>query len=578
MELPTYTNIWKIEKRLYKLYDFRLPIPLPIGLLTAFLAIAVPYMLILTLAGMPFSHTWVWLYVLPPGVLAWLVNRPVLEGKRLPELVLSQLRYLAEPRVWCRMAPVAEKDRVIVVAQVWRGPARLAVAGPAAAVDQAAVVGLPAGAGLAGAELAGAELAGAAESAACAGSAADLERTAQPATPARQAGPAWPHRPAVRAPAAGTAEAVPAADADADSAAAAVNSAAAALGRPAATARAATGSGRSRARAPGGPGQPREPRRSPGAGPPVVTIQAGAAVDAPLHVVERALRTSPARAGTGWHDRVLVVPGGHRPGKPDYVQRDQARARLPVPGPARIVVLGTTAGAGQTVTVLLTGQLLSSLRGEAVAVVDLSAGPGSLTERARQIPRLLPGRQPGSGAGARGQGGPARDRALQVVTAAEDAGTGPRDAGQLIDAVCARYPLTIADPPAADVPRALHAADQLVLVSPAGAEGAGSLAMTLEWLEAHDHAALVQSAVTVLNGVSAQTTVHAERAASVAAGRSRAVVRVPWDAGLSDGGALGAETVRAYAALAGVLISGLAEAGPGAAPPTAAAPARQVSR
>ena len=120
MELPTYTNIWKIEKRLYKLYDFRLPMPLPVGQVAAFLAIAIPYMLILTMAGMPFSHTWVWLYVLPPGVLAWLVTRPVLEGKRLPELVVSQLRYLSEPRTWCRMAPLAEKDQMFVTAKVWR--------------------------------------------------------------------------------------------------------------------------------------------------------------------------------------------------------------------------------------------------------------------------------------------------------------------------------------------------------------------------------------------------------------------------------------------------------------------------
>ena len=55
MELPTYTNIWKIEKRLYKLYDFRLPMPLPVGQVAVFVAIAVPYMLILTIAGMPFT-------------------------------------------------------------------------------------------------------------------------------------------------------------------------------------------------------------------------------------------------------------------------------------------------------------------------------------------------------------------------------------------------------------------------------------------------------------------------------------------------------------------------------------------
>ncbi len=120
MELPTYTNIWKIEKRLYKLYDFRLPMPLPVGQIAAFLAIAVPYTVILTMVGMPFSHTWLWVYLLPPGVLAWLVTRPVLEGKRLPELASSQLRYLTEPRTWCRMAPLTEKDDIVLTARVWR--------------------------------------------------------------------------------------------------------------------------------------------------------------------------------------------------------------------------------------------------------------------------------------------------------------------------------------------------------------------------------------------------------------------------------------------------------------------------
>ncbi len=138
MELPTYTNIWKIEKRLYKLYDFRLPMPLPVGQVAAFLAIAVPYTLLLTMIGMPFSHTWVWLYVLPPALLAWLVTRPVLEGKRLPELVLSQLRYVSEPRTWCRMAPLAEKDDILVVAKVWRAQAHVRPAAEASAAVRSA--------------------------------------------------------------------------------------------------------------------------------------------------------------------------------------------------------------------------------------------------------------------------------------------------------------------------------------------------------------------------------------------------------------------------------------------------------
>src|SRR6516162_2422386 len=94
--------------------------PLPVGQIAVFTAIAVPYVVILKVLGLPFSHTLLWLYVLPPGALAWLVTRPVLESKRLPELVVSQLRYLSEPRTWCRMAPLAEKDEIVIAARVWR--------------------------------------------------------------------------------------------------------------------------------------------------------------------------------------------------------------------------------------------------------------------------------------------------------------------------------------------------------------------------------------------------------------------------------------------------------------------------
>ena len=72
--------------------------------------------------GLPFNHNLVWLHVLPPGVLTWLTTRPVIESKRLPELVSSQLRYVAEPRTWCRMASFAEKKRGYRRARHERGP------------------------------------------------------------------------------------------------------------------------------------------------------------------------------------------------------------------------------------------------------------------------------------------------------------------------------------------------------------------------------------------------------------------------------------------------------------------------
>jgi MinD-like ATPase involved in chromosome partitioning or flagellar assembly len=271
----------------------------------------------------------------------------------------------------------------------------------------------------------------------------------------------------------------------------------------------------------------------------------------PLNVVERALRAQPG--ATGFRDPVVVVPGGHRPGKPDQVQRDQARARMPLAGAARIVVLGCTAGAGQTVTTLLTGQLLASLRGEAVAVVDLNPGERSLTQQARFVPALMPSRLAGADPGPVAS---AAERGLQVVTATDSTD----DPGQIISAVAARYPLTLADPEASCVPRTLRAADQLILVVPASAEAPDSLAVTLEWLEAHDHNALAAAAITVLNGVNPQSAAHAERAAAVASGRSRAIVRVPWDQRMHGRQALGTGTVQAYTALAGVLIASLADA------------------
>ena len=282
----------------------------------------------------------------------------------------------------------------------------------------------------------------------------------------------------------------------------------------------------------------------------MVRVTGDASATRPLNVVERALRTGPATAAN--RDPVVVVPGGHRPGKPDQVQRDQARARLPLRAPARIVVLGCTGGAGQTVTTLLTGHLLASLRGEAVAVLDLGSGQGSLTEQARLIPVLLPRHRTGAGPGPASSAG---ERGLQVVTARDSSD----DPDQIMSAVVARYPLTLADPDAGRVPKAMRAADQLILVAPATAEASGSLAMTLEWLEAHDHAALAAGAITVLNGVSPKTAEHADRAAAVTSGRCRAIVQVPWDEHVRARQALGTATIHAYTALAGVLVAALAD-------------------
>ncbi len=685
MELPTYTNIWRIEKRLYKLYDFRLPMPLPVGQIAVFTAIAVPYVIILTVLGLPFSHTSFWLYVLPPGVLAWLATRPVLESKRLPELIVSQLRYLGEPRSWCRLAPLAEKDEILVVARVWRRaeeqppelaaqrqlkPARRsALASPEPAVATASLAtaspepaspeSAPAAAALAAAgsepptanrgaaipawatvairRSGGAQPVRPAEArtrepavraarspavtqsravppaqertpstarhAAPPPAALTAAASARPAAPDASARPALPGapasasaRPALPAgPAAASARPAtpaappvtappatglpPAASARAALPAATVGTAPLAPW-PAARPPVAPSPGAPTAAAPG-PITPAPNRPAPPAsGPPAVTVTGDRQDGRPLRVVERALRGPGDHRGDGWHDRVVVVPGGHRPGRPDFQQRDRARAKLPVAGSRRIVVLGCTVGAGQTMTALMTGEVLATVRGEPVAVLDLNPGRGSLAERADSMPAVVAGQAPAGPEQLRHSPVPSQLAVISSGSTQADGlpGEPGRDDAKVFELLSARYSLALADPAASAVPRVLAIADQLVLVAPASQDAARAIAMTLEWLEAHGYAGLAGGSAIAINGVSRQTMPHVEQAEGVARGRCRAIVRVPWDDQLrrpgperasgADAAAapsarpgarlLGAAAVQAYTALAGVLVAGLA--------------------
>ncbi|WP_460776813.1 conjugal transfer protein, partial [Nocardiopsis nanhaiensis] len=122
MDLPTYTNIWRIEKRLYKLYDFRLPMPLPVGTFGVALGVFALWVVLLSIVNAPFDFGNGWhlvLWVVPPGVITVLATRPVIEGKRLTELLISQARFLTEARVFTRLAPEYEPSEIRVSVRVW---------------------------------------------------------------------------------------------------------------------------------------------------------------------------------------------------------------------------------------------------------------------------------------------------------------------------------------------------------------------------------------------------------------------------------------------------------------------------
>ncbi len=293
----------------------------------------------------------------------------------------------------------------------------------------------------------------------------------------------------------------------------------------------------------------------------------------PVPSIERALNGPAADRIDSWQRRVRVVPGGQGPGKRDQETLDQDRARLPLAGPRRIVFLGCTSGAGQTMTALVTGQLLVALRGDPVAALDLNPGHGSLTRQAQASPALtvaalLAGApadvvsgSPVSGSPVSGSpvsGSPVSGSPVSaspvsaspvsaspvsastghspwarfdIITSDADpaapAAPGERDYARLADRAGRLYPLMVIDPGASEVTRVLGVADQLVLVAPASAEASRSLAMTQEWLGNNGHRELAARAVTVINGVSRASLSDVEQAEAVARGRCRAIVRNP---------------------------------------------------
>ena len=204
-----------------------------------------------------------------------------------------------------------------------------------------------------------------------------------------------------------------------------------------------------------------------------------------LPSIERALSGPFRDRNLSWHTKVKIVTGaGQGPGSRDQEALDRARARLPLKGAKRILVLGCTSGAGQTVTALMTGHILASLREEPVAAVDLHDGTlARYTAPAAWLREVLDGAQPQAQPSAHPDGLPPKARAerhrnadlprLDVIASDDPLLDG--DERRLADHLGRHYPLTILDPGATGLTRLLKITDQLVLVAP-GQRGGGQRA------------------------------------------------------------------------------------------------------
>jgi putative peptide zinc metalloprotease protein len=284
-----------------------------------------------------------------------------------------------------------------------------------------------------------------------------------------------------------------------------------------------------------------------------VPAKSGATHSAAEFTEEAMLRRCARPAGRGWRRVVFSATRGLVNLGPSAAERRELEllglVRTPIRGCRRIVVLSRKGGAGKTTTALMLGHTFASHRGDRVIALDANPDAGSLAHRMRRettstVTDLLQERQYIERyADMRGYTSQAAESRLEVVASDDDPrisqALGEEDYRTAIDILDRHYNLVLVDTGTGILDSAIRGvlseADQIVVVMPPALDGARVAAMTLDWLEQHDHADLVHGAVAVVNAVHGQGRLELDRIDEHFAARCSAVVHIPWDVTLQAG-------------------------------------------
>jgi MinD-like ATPase involved in chromosome partitioning or flagellar assembly len=295
---------------------------------------------------------------------------------------------------------------------------------------------------------------------------------------------------------------------------------------------------------------------------------------------ERLLRPRRPAPGGGWRrllydlTRGLVNLG---PGPAEQVALGLLeRARAPLDGHRHVAVLSMKGGTGKTTTSVMLGHVLASHRPDRVIAVDAAPDAGTLglrlkRETANSVRDLLAtAYRVERYADVRVHTSQAASR-LEVLASQIDPEVSEpfgAEAYRTVVSMLARfYPLLITDCGpgmlGAAMRPVLDLADQVVMVTSPTVDGGRSGSLTLDWLEAHGHAAVVRDAVVVINSVPRVPLIDVDRFEDHFGPRCRAVVRVPFDPHLGHGAEtdlaeLQPATRLAYLELAAAVVDGLA--------------------
>jgi putative peptide zinc metalloprotease protein len=256
----------------------------------------------------------------------------------------------------------------------------------------------------------------------------------------------------------------------------------------------------------------------------------------------------------GWRRAVYRATGSTvnlGPGPRERHQMEVAeRLRTPVTGSRRIVVMSRKGGVGKTTMTFALGSTFAALRGDRVIAVDANPDAGNLAHRVSRPNRLTITDVLGgldeihTYAQLRGYTSQAAESRLEVLASDDDPRIGMaldrEDYHQLIGLLDRFYNLIVLDTGTGILDSAnqglLAEADQVVLVARPGIDGGRAAALTLDWLDEHEHADLVRSAVVVINAVRPGVGAPLEPIVEHFERRCQRVVTVPWDPALETGG------------------------------------------
>jgi MinD-like ATPase involved in chromosome partitioning or flagellar assembly len=270
---------------------------------------------------------------------------------------------------------------------------------------------------------------------------------------------------------------------------------------------------------------------------------------------ENVLKKRRKPANKGWRKGLLSATGGViNLGPSGKELRDlefEERVRTPITGCHKLAVISLKGGVGKTTTAAALGSMFASLRGDRVIAVDANPDRGTLGDkivagmnthtvrdfvrRSNQLDKYSAVREFTAQAESR----------LEVLCSESDPlasmAFSESDYRVISDILERFYNLVLTDCGTGLLHSAmvgvLAKAHQVVIVSSASLDGARSASATLDWLEAHSYKDLARDSVTVVTSVRPRAdAVHLDEIVGHFAKRTRAVVAVPYDPHLAEGG------------------------------------------